>query len=332
MMVRFLIFVAVLIALGTLAVTSLTGLGGVPYAGPSPPLDRTEVKREDRIHEHVEYISFQIGKRHHRNPGGLQKTSDYIRDVLSSMGYKPTDQTYPVGGQLRRNIVAELGGSILKNEIIVIGASYDSPRRSPGANMNASGVAVLLELAREMRGKRVSRTVRFVFFSTGMQPHVGTDDMGSRHYAQEILDKGDNVVAMLSLRSLGSFKETPQSQDFPFPLNSAFPDTGNFLAAFGGPSSRKFVQMVVRGWNSRTPLPMIGSAMPWWSPGVMESDHESFAAHGIPAIVISDTGTYRHVDTGTVYDLFERLDYATMSRVVTGLVGLVRNFPRLQPR
>lgn len=331
MMVRFLIFVAILIALATLAVTSLTGLGGPPYAGPSPPLDPIEAKRQDRLHEEVEFISFEVGKRHHRNPSGLQKTGDYITDVLSSIGYKVVEQPYPVEGQLRRNLIVELPGGVARREIVVIGAHYDAPRRSPGANMNASGVAVLLELARELRGKTFPRTVRLCFFSTAMPPQARTEDQGSRRYVQEILEKGDKVVAMINLRSLGSFKDDAGSQRFPFPLDRVFPDTGNFLAAFGAPSARTFVEEIVRGWNSRTPFPMIGSAMPSWYPGVMDSDHDSFAEQGIPAVVISDTGSYRHGDTGTIYDLFERLDYARMSRVVTGLAALVADVCRLGP-
>ena len=78
------------------------------------------------------------------------------------------------------------------------------------------------------------RTLRFVAFANEEPRYFQTDAMGSRVYARRCKQKGEAVVAMLSLETLAYFSDAKKSQKYPFPLSLFFPSRGNFLA-IGGP-------------------------------------------------------------------------------------------------
>ena len=319
MIVRFVLVLVALIALSTLAVTSLSGIGGEPRTGSLPALSPEEEKLAGELRHDVEQISFEIGRRDHGKPGSLERTVEYIRRRLEELGLEPGEQSFEVEGFPRVNLWVELTGKLAPKEIVVVGAHYDSYRRSPGAHANASGVAVLLCLAKELRDEAPGRTVQLVFLVNGERPWPGTKDWGARRYADGLAEQGANVVAMLSLDSLGFFSDAPDSQKFPLPTSSVFPSVGNFLAVFGGPSSKAFVQRFVEAWKGHTAFPITGGALPAWFPGIPDSDHQAFARHGWPAAVVTDTGRNRHEDSGSTFDLHERLDYARLARIVGGL-------------
>ncbi len=93
------------------------------------------------------------------------------------------------------NVVAARRGSSRADEIIVVGAHYDSVAGSPGANDNASGVAVVLEAARVLAATPVARTVHYVLF--------GVEEFylfGSMAYTKE---RSRGVVAMINLDMVG---------------------------------------------------------------------------------------------------------------------------------
>lgn len=93
------------------------------------------------------------------------------------------------------NVVATKRGSARPEEIIVVGAHYDSVPGSPGANDNASGVAVVLEAARVLAGTPTPRTVQFVLFAA---EEIGL--FGSVAFAEE---RRRGVVAMINIDMVG---------------------------------------------------------------------------------------------------------------------------------
>src|SRR6266567_7785163 len=103
------------------------------------------------------------------------------------------------------------------------------PPLTPGADDNASGVAGVLALARVFAQERQTRSVRFVFFPNEEPPSFPTANMGSRHYASAARDRNDQIVAMLSIESIGYYDTEKGSQRYPFPLNLAYPDVGDFI-------------------------------------------------------------------------------------------------------
>jgi acetylornithine deacetylase/succinyl-diaminopimelate desuccinylase-like protein len=82
-----------------------------------------------------------------------------------------------------------------------VGSHYDSVVGTVGANDNASGVAATLERARLLKGNKLPRTVRFVFFVNEEPPYFQTEQMGSFVYAHQLRRDGIPVAAMISLEN-----------------------------------------------------------------------------------------------------------------------------------
>src|SRR5262249_6861138 len=145
-----------------------------------------------------------------------------------------------------RNLEAEIHGTTHAEEIVVVGAHYDSALDSPGADDNASGVAAILALARSFGRSQPARTLRFVAFANEEPPHFWTDDMGSLVYAKRSQRLQERLVAMLSVESVGFYTTAPASQRYPAGLGLLYPSTGDFVAFVGNMRSRPLVHEALR--------------------------------------------------------------------------------------
>ena len=125
---------------------------GKSYAGPLPPLSGEARALSLRLRLHVASLAAS-----ERN-ADLERPARYIEQAFAAQGYKTSAQTFRSGGRTVRNIEAGAGS-------IVVGAHYDTVPGSPGADDNASGVAVLLELA------AMKLPVRFVAFANEEAPY-----------------------------------------------------------------------------------------------------------------------------------------------------------------
>ena len=107
-----------------------------------------------------------FGTRHSDYNGGLL-ASQWIRDQFLSYGY--TDVSFHDYNSWNDNVVCVKPGSIFPDEVVVIGAHYDSvtgtPSIAPGADDNASGTVGVLEAARALAGIDCERTIVFICFS-----------------------------------------------------------------------------------------------------------------------------------------------------------------------
>jgi len=130
---------------------------GKSYSGVLPALTTAQERLAVRLGKHVAMLSGEIGERNLWRDGTLDATAGYIEETLQSMGYAVSSQAYTVQGTDVRNLEAVLDGTSLAEEIVLIGAHYDTVRGSPGANDNASGVAALLEIARLLAAKPLAR-------------------------------------------------------------------------------------------------------------------------------------------------------------------------------
>jgi Zn-dependent M28 family amino/carboxypeptidase len=221
------------------------------------------------------------------------------------------------------NLEAVLPGHGAADEIIVVGAHYDSVAGSPGANDNASGVAALLELARLLAGTALPRSVRFVAFANEEAPFFYGDEMGSNRYAARAQVQGERIVAMLSLETLGYYTDQPGSQRYPFPFSLFYPDTGNFIGFVGNFSSRALVRRAIGAFRAATSFPSEGVAAPSGMEGVHWSDHWSFWQAGYPAIMVTDTALFRYPHYHAATDTPEQLDYNGLARVTGGLAEVI---------
>jgi len=85
------------------------------------------------------------------------------------------------------------------------------------------------DLARLLGEAPLAHTLRFVAFVNEEPPYFLTDQMGSRVYARQAARRGDNIVAMYFLETMGYYRSTPNSQRYPFPFNLFYPDRGDFI-------------------------------------------------------------------------------------------------------
>jgi Zn-dependent M28 family amino/carboxypeptidase len=208
----------------------------------------------------------------------------------------------------------------MPDQIIIVGAHYDSVLGSPGANDNGSGVASLLEISRLLAGKKPARTVRLVAFTNEEPPWL---DMGSRVYASRSRGRKENIVGMLSLETMGYYSEAPNSQEYPFPFSFFYPHTANFIGFVGNIRSRHLVRLSLATFRNTTQFPSEGTAAPGWITGIGWSDHWSFWREGFRAIMVTDTAFFRYDPYHTRKDTPEKIDYDRLARVTKGLAEVV---------
>jgi Zn-dependent M28 family amino/carboxypeptidase len=242
---------------------------------------------------------------------------------LASTGGSVRRETFEVDGKRFHNLVLEFRGS---NEIVVVGAHYDSVVGCPGANDNGTGSAALLALAGLFAKSTPSRTLRFVAFPNEEPPHFQTMGMGSRQYAKGCKERGENIVAMVSLETLGWYSDQEGTQKYPAPLSLFYPSKGNFIAFVGNLSSGSLVRRAIGTFRDKAQFPSEGAALPGWLPGVGWSDHWSFWEEGYDAIMVTDTAAFRYPHYHLESDTPDKVDYDRFARVVWGLRPVIEDF------
>jgi Zn-dependent M28 family amino/carboxypeptidase len=280
---------------------------------------------ETSLRADVTMLAETIGPRSLHDPDTLEKAADYIAQRFETMGWKVNRLDYMVGLRRCQNIEVEKRGTKFPDEIVVIGAHYDSVAQTPGADDNASGVAALLALAEKFSAEVPERTLRFVAFTNEEPEHFQTDQMGSRVYARHCKTQGDKVVAMLALESMGFFKDAKKTQHYPFPLSLFYPSRGNFLAIVGNRESGKLVKRVKTVFESTKVLPVESASLPGSLQGVGWSDHWSFWQEGYPAVMVTDTAPFRNRNYHRSTDTADTLDYARLAAAVRGLEVVVKD-------
>jgi Zn-dependent M28 family amino/carboxypeptidase len=290
-----------------------------------PLLELTEVQRalRDELRGHVEALA-GLGERSVYESKRLAAAAAYIENALAQDHPDIRRQSYRVADVPCVNLDVEIRGRSRPDEIVVVGAHYDSVPGSPGANDNASGVAGALALARRFRSASAQRTLRIAAFVNEEPPHFQTESMGSLVYARAARQRGDNIVAMLSLETIGYYSDRPRSQHYPPPLGLFYPSTGDFICFVGNTRSAGLVRECVRQFRGRASFPSEGGALPGAIPGVGWSDHWAFWQVGYPAVMITDTAPFRYPYYHTSQDTPDRLDYERIARVVDGLQKVVQ--------
>ncbi len=291
------------------------------------PMDLGTLEESDKLKtelkDYVYTLANDIGERNIYHFAQLEQTAQFIEDQLKTWNYVVSSQNYPIQDKTFRNIIAEKKGLKDADQILVIGAHYDSVWMSPGANDNASGIASLLALAHIFKNKTLNYTVRFAAFTNEEPPFFQTDKMGSMVYAQACRDKKEKVVFMISLETMGYFSNEKHSQHYPLLLKWFYPDTGNFIGFIGNYHSRSWIKNSVLIFKNNTNFPCEYAILPESLPGVGWSDHWSFWKMGYPAMMVTDTAPFRYPDYHTVQDTYEKIDYDNLTCVVKGLEFII---------
>ena len=312
---------------------------GESYHGELLPLNTRQISMKKELKNHVYHLSEIIGERNLMNYSGLEQTADYINAQFKSYEYNTDIQEYTVpqgalrkhwntsgyAKQIYKNIIAELKGTDKSDEIIVVGAHYDSVPVAgcKAANDNASGVAAILCLAKYFSKTRQSRTIRFVAFTNEEPPFFWTKYMGSYVFAKECKSKGENITAMLTPETIGCYSDKKGSQGYPFPLSLFYPSEGNFIAFIANSKSKELTRQCVKTFRANAQFPSMGACLPMIVPRIGSSDHWSFWQMGYPALMITDTAPYRYKHYHKTSDSLENMDLDKMTRVVDGLKKVI---------
>jgi hypothetical protein len=320
---------ALLALVGIAAATSVWAwatmirMPGSTYRGPFAPLSPRERAVEAELRRDVATLAEQIGERSVPRHEGLAAAADHVERALLAAGHRVSRQRYEVRGRACDNVEAEIAGR--SREIVIVGAHYDSVAGTTGADDNASGVAALLALARAFSGKKPDKTLRFVAFANEEPPYFQTASMGSVVYAKRSRARGEAVMAMISLETIGLYTDRPGSQHYPFPFGMFYPKVGDFVAVVGDRSSADLVRQTLTSFRLGARFPSEGIAGPMSVPGIGWSDHWSFAQEGYPAVMVTDTAPFRNARYHTTSDTPGELAYTPMARVVVGLTRVIED-------
>ncbi|MBD2612074.1 M20/M25/M40 family metallo-hydrolase [Nostoc punctiforme FACHB-252] len=249
---------------------------------------------------------------------------EYIRQQFSQWGSVEI-HTFEVRGKVCKNLILNLPPQVgvQKKDLppILIGAHYDAVPGTPGADDNATGVAVLLELARQFAAEPIRYPLRLVAFD---MEEYGL--LGSAEYATLLSQQKQQLRLMISLEMLGYVDSTPGSQNYPPFLNRFYPNSGDFIALIG--NWRTIGDLITMSRNIRQagvssqwlPVPNKGLIVPQ----TRLSDHASFWDLGYPAMMITDTAFLRNPNYHKSSDTVASLDLDFLCGVCEGLEMAIR--------
>ncbi|GAB4389351.1 MAG: M28 family metallopeptidase [Thermodesulfovibrionales bacterium] len=269
----------------------------------------------------VRKLSEEIGPRSHAQTGRLRLAAEWIAERLGASGCRVRRQEFGFGGNAYYNVEGEARGERADGPVLVVGAHYDTVEGTPGADDNASGVAVMLELARLAALRPYAGiTPRFVAFSLEEPPVFRSSRMGSMVYARSLRQEGARVLGMVSLEMLGYYDQARGAQFYPLPVFRWFyPRTADFVGFVGNFASRGLTERARRAFVAHSSLPAESFSGPSVIPGVDFSDHRSFWKEGFKAFMITDTAFYRNPHYHGPDDTADTLDFGLMAELTRGL-------------
>jgi len=274
-------------------------------------------------------------------PEGLERAEKYIRGAFEELGYEVIRQEFRASGVPSANVEALPPGFVgCDKPHLIVGAHYDSAPGTPGADDNASAVAILLELARLLAGKPCAKTLRFVAYTNEEPPHFCTPTMGSVVHAKACRQRGDQISGMICLESLGVFTSEPASQslgilgflDIPAELDRLCrlcgidPTVGNFLAVVGNDASRDFLRSFDSAFKCDADLPALSTD--FMGDFLRLSDHLSYWDEGYPAIMLTDTAMCRNIHYHRPSDTPEQLNYPVMALLTQRIADAVEGIQK----
>ncbi|MDP7061446.1 MAG: M20/M25/M40 family metallo-hydrolase [Planctomycetota bacterium] len=270
-----------------------------------------------RLAEHIKRLT-EIGPRDGDNIRATRATIDYISERLRGLGYEPIEEAiqWPgFGGQGHVNLIAEKRGTKYPNQIVELGAHYDTVPMSPGADDNASGVAGVLEAARVLRDLPTERTIRFCFFGLEEKGLIGSRS----HVAAFQKTPQREVLGLLNLEMIACRKAWPDSQDAPIriPIIASLPTTGDFITVVGDFASGPLGNLFEACVNAYVPELNYFSAnrIGGYFGDAARSDHSPYWEADLPGIMLTDTAEFRNHNYHQPSDTFESLDLEFAAQV-----------------
>jgi Zn-dependent M28 family amino/carboxypeptidase len=263
-------------------------------------------------------------------------SQDFLRDVVARISVPRvhgTPENQAVRGWIaewfrgspagRLGVETDEAGNVVvgdpRRAQVLVGAHYDAVPGTPGADDNASGVAVLVAVARAL-GPRES--VCYVAFNGEECGFVGSRALVGRleHHRLEQV----HILEMVGYTS-----RAPGSQRNPVPLIQA-PPVGDFLGLVGTHQSEPILDHVLATADCHA-VPVQGLYLPdipleriaEVSHHLLRSDHAPFWRAGLPALMWTDTAEFRNPNYHRPTDTPETLDYGFMAEVTRLLMHVV---------
>jgi Zn-dependent M28 family amino/carboxypeptidase len=273
-----------------------------------------------RLREHVLSL---VGDRHPIwRPEGLEQAERYLTKQFQSLDLVVTTHQFQALGGTYRNVVATLPAARSSDPEppLIVAAHYDTIPLSPGADDNASGLAVMLEVARSLRTVSLCRPVRFIAFCLEEE-----DLLGSLAYAAYLRATNQEILGAIVLECVGCASTEEGSQQTPPGLPFAVPTVGDFLALVGNQASSELVTAIEQSAKQHVPdlktIPLVVPGQGELLPDTRRSDHAAFWHHGYPAVMLTDTANYRNPHYHMPTDVIETLDFDFMDKVASTVVA-----------
>ena len=246
------------------------------------------------------------------DPLGLMAVRSHVRHQLAALG-QVEEQRFRDGSHEGVNLILKLAGRNPRRRPLLIGAHYDGPLNSTGADDNASAVAALLELGRRWSTAPPRRPVWLVAFDL---EEWGL--LGSAALAEQLRAEQQRLKLMVSLEMLAY---TSDNQSYPHPaMGRVYGNRGDFIALVANARAGLMLSRLTlaMGQHVKTralPVPRAGIDVP----AVRRSDHSPFWDRGYNALMVTDTSFMRNPHYHQMSDTIDTLDLPFLASVINGL-------------
>lgn len=264
-----------------------------------------------------------VGERHPAtSPGALRDAAAYLRDRFAGFGLVTASHEFsPTGGTngTYENVIATTRGRSRSHIPLILAAHYDTAFGSPGADDNASALAVLLEVARRVAAADLGQPVRFIAFCLEEENLIG-----SRAYVSHLTAARQSVAGAIVLECVGYARDDEGSQKIPPGVPVPVPTVGNFLAVIGNQTSYALTRSVERAMSAHLPIvPLVVPGNGESLPDTRRSDHTSFWEQGFPAVMLTDTAEYRNPHYHRPTDTIDTLNLDFLGAVTDAVTAAV---------
>jgi Zn-dependent M28 family amino/carboxypeptidase len=266
-----------------------------------------------------------VGERHPlSSPVHLQQAEHYLRNQFSEAGLAVTTHEFEALGGIYRNVIGIAHPPLERDQPVqaplIVAAHYDTVRSSPGADDNASGLAVLLDVAHRIKQTSLNRPVHLIAFCLEEE-----DLLGSRAYVAHLTETRKPVHGAIILECVGYARDEEGSQRIPPGVPIAVPTVGNFLAVVGNQNSAAFTAAVSQAMISHVPVvPLVVPGNGEVLPDTRRSDHTAFWEQGFPAVMLTDTANFRNPHYHRPSDTIETLNLDFLAAVADAVTAAVR--------
>ncbi len=270
----------------------------------------------DRFLAHLQAL---IGERHpFSSPQKLKETEHYLTEQFRQLALEVEIHPFGALGGTYHNVIATLGAR-QQAPPLILAAHYDTVEGSPGADDNASGLAVLLDVAHQLSRASLQRPVRFIAFCLEEE-----DLLGSLAYAAQLRDTGQTILGAIVLECVGYARSEEGTQRIPPGVPIAVPSTGNFLAVVGNAGSATLTASVEQAAKPHVPaISLIVPGNGELLPDTRRSDHAAFWHYGFPAVMLTDTANFRNPHYHQPTDTLDTLNRSFLDKVINGVTAAV---------